>query len=441
MSTTTPAGDALRAALAELPARSRRGLDVKGDRVRLRMQFRGATKTALLEDVDAAILLRAEWRAMKGQGLMPDDHDDLSTVRDYALALFDRKRLDVSRKTRRRLSERGLDHWAQILRPWIEGPFANVPVHLLNRNRVEDAIRLRAEDHPKAAADELGALKAVLRFARSREAAIASAVLDIDAPVRVVREREALSLEDLDLLAWSAPAYAVRAILFAGTTGLRWNELVSLRTGDVDLEAGTVTIPDAGTKERQGDKVVDLFDDEVALLREQMATVRDVAVSRTSRLPARPVGCDLVFPARDGGRYAHHQFLRLVWYKARARAAATWQAERGVPRDPASPTPFTWLHPDTGRATGITPHDLRSTAVTLMMRADFPVEVTAARIGHHDGGALVRKIYDRSSARERTRGAVHGRPGLRAGGVDEAAAGRHYTPANAASPNRPEGIG
>jgi len=275
----------LRARLAELTPSMRRGLDVKGDRVRLRMEFRGATKTGYADDVDAALLLRADWRALKAQGLMPDERDDLTTLRDYALALLDRKRVDVSRKTRRRLSERGLDHWAQILRPWIEGPFANAPVDKLNRNRIDDWVRARAEDHPKAAADELGALKAVLRFARSREAAITGAVLDVEAPVWEVRKREALTIENLDLLAWSAPAYATRAILFAGTTGLRWNELVNLRTDDVDLDAGTVTIPDAGTKERAGDKVVDLFDDEVELLREQMTPVRDVADTRTAFLP------------------------------------------------------------------------------------------------------------------------------------------------------------
>jgi hypothetical protein len=93
--------------------------------------------------------------------------------------------------------------------------------------------------------------------------------------------------------------------------------------------------------------------------------------------------------------WSHFQFLRLVWYKATHRAAVAWRDQHGLPV--AVPTPFdgkgttaaaiAWREQHGHPAAMPTPfdhlqpHDLRTTAATLMRDAGFDREQAAARWG------------------------------------------------------------
>jgi integrase len=196
-------------------------------------------------------------------------------------------------------------------------------------------------------------------------------------------------------------------ILLAGTTGMRWGEFTGLVESEVDLEARTITLEPERTKEGRR-KIIDLTDEEIELLREQLAgPLRAVTPGATGALPGRPAGTPLVFPTRTGRPWRHWQWLRFVWYPARARAADNYRAAHGLELDAA--TPFD----------GRTPHDLRSTGIVLMLdRGMSPAEV-ATRIGHADGGALIAARYDRDMERRRlrTRAALP-TAGLRAAAAD-----------------------
>ena len=396
------------------------GVTQRGTSFQIRRRFPNRRYVATLGTADAVYATFVRWRQLREAGLTPDhDATRTETLRDAALDLYRAKSEQRSRKTKDRLSPRGLEWWARVLRPWMEGDHAATPLDLLDANAIDDAIAARAVDHPKSAADEATAFRAVVKRARKRGARFDDRLLMIDTVPRVVRRREALTAREVRLLAFCAPPYAVRLILFAATSGLRWSELTNMRDEWIEWTIGTVTIPAEFRKERQGDVVVPLFADELRLLAEQVGRLRPAESTPTSDLPARPAGSPYVFPAAEGGRYAHHQFLRLVWYKARARAADLSLAAG----DAAAAAKFERL----------TPHDLRSTAVTLMRQAGIGREDAATRIGHHDGGRLVAQVYDLSDGLDRLRGAMREvRGGSLLTHADDAA-GQAVTPAQDAT--------
>jgi hypothetical protein len=86
----------------------------------------------------------------------------------------------------------------------------------------------------------------------------------------------------------------------------------------------------------------------------------------------------------------------MVWYKALRRAALAWRDERGLTDD--APTPFD----------GFKVHWLRRTAATWMRQAGLPPELAAARLGHHDGGVLLLKLYRQLDEEQELREAIDG---------------------------------
>jgi integrase len=360
------------------------GVDQHGAGFRVRLRFPGRTHPHTetgFTTPDAANARALELRALRDAGLTPAAAPVELTLRQAADALLARKRTTVSRKTKRRLRQTGIAWWERALRPWREGEFADMPLSLLRRDRVEDAILARVLAAPKSGRDELDALKATLRHAGGRGARFELALLEIERPALTPRKRVALDVADLELLAESAPAYAYRMLLFAGTVGNRVGELFTLADDRVDLAGAAIFIPEDLCKEGV-DKWIELTGEEVTLLREQLL--------------ARPPSTPLVFPTKTGltwaGRYG--EFHKLVWAKACRRAAAAWRDERGVAG--TAVTPFCDLEP----------HDLRATAATLMRDAGFTREQAAARLGHADSGKLLDRIYDQGDRRARMRQAI-----------------------------------
>jgi len=209
-------------------------IQVRG--VRIRESYRTAQE-ANERALQLRLLRRSGLAAIRGA---PPREQTLGQTGE---ALLLRKRTIVSRKTKRKLREGGLEWWQRVTRPWTAGAYAGLPLSLLHRADVEDAIALRAREHPKAANDELYALKAILRYAGARGARYDQSILEIEPIARMRRVRRALGVAELELLASHAPAYAERLLLFLGTTGVRINEAFTLADDRVDLQAGEIFIP------------------------------------------------------------------------------------------------------------------------------------------------------------------------------------------------------
>jgi integrase len=249
------------------------------------------------------------------------------------------------------------------LQPWREGRFATVPVRALRAIDVEDYLLARAARHPTTARNELQGLKATLAHAAALGEPVPAGLLAIEPIAVQPRRGRALSFEQLELVCSLAPDYAWRLLRLAGTAGFRIGELFTLTDDRVDLPGRTIFVPAERCKERR-DKTIPLFDDEVALVREQLL--------------ARAPRTTLVFPTRTGRPWRYGHFHELVWSKARKAAETAWARER-----PREPNPFG----------GLRLHALRHTAATLMREANLSPELAAARLGHGDGGALLLRTY------------------------------------------------
>jgi integrase len=369
------------------------GVDRHGSGYRVRLSFAGSPHIETgLPTPDAANARVLQLKELRRLGLPPAAAPADSTLAEATEAFLTRKQ--VSGRGRK-LRARGLEHWQRSCKPWLEGDHAGTPLRLLRRQTLERACTARAAVAPTAARNELQALKAVLRYAAEPD--LDQSILTIEAIAVDPRTRRALAVEELELLAEQAPLYARRMLLLLGTTGLRCGEAFSLTDDRLDLQRATDDLPAHGTatvtaelaKERLA-KQVALDAQDVALLREQLL--------------ARAPGTRLVFPTATGRAWRYSQFHKLVWTKACRRAADVWRDERDLDED--APTPFCDL----------TPHDLRSTAATLMRAAGFTREEAADRLGHVDSGELLDRIYDQGNRGARAQRAIAAKAprGLRA---------------------------
>jgi integrase/recombinase XerD len=151
-------------------------------------------------------------------------------------------------------------------------------------------------------------------------------------------------------------------------TGLRASELVKLRLGDVNLEAGYLVAFGKGKKQR----IVPLGEAAVAMLRAYLETARPEFLTSSGR-PSE----DAVFLTRFGRRMARQSFWRIL--SAHARAA--------------------------GITKPISPHKLRHSFATHMIERGADLRSIQAMLGHADIGtteiythlsrAHLRTVYDK----------------------------------------------
>jgi integrase len=408
------------------------GVDRHGNGFRVRKQFPEPYDRWIEfhDTVEAANAAALELDRRRRAGLPPRiEHSD-PTLREACDLLLTRKRSQVSPKTNRKLTPRGIDYWERSTTPWREGEFANTPVSLLNRNRIEDTLLARGTVAPTSARNERQALFAALELAGERGASFDRRILAIEVVGVEPRRRRDLSLDELDFFVARVPAIGRRLVLAQGTIGNRIEELFLAEPDHVDRDAPGLFVPATNCKEHR-DKMVALTPEEVALFAEQLGGLHVVdPASPTSGLPTTPPGAPRIFTTsgmqvyptgtvrrtKEGPRpWNHTQFDRLVWQPAIRRAAADWREVHGLAdvvvagKLRPAPTPFEWyVDPakepadgrrrknDDGRRT-ITTHDLRATAITMMRDLGLTEAECAARVGHADGGKLVRAVYDQGN--------------------------------------------
>lgn len=404
------------------------GVDRHRDRYRVRKSFPGYGRIVEFYDsLDEAKFAAVELERRRKAGLPPRDADrDDPSLAELAARLLEQKASRVSPKTGRRLRPRSLEWWGRIVDPWAEGPLGRLGVSQLRRARVEDELAALAVSAVPEANNRLVGIKALLRLAEARGASIDSSILALAEFPHRPRARRALSAEELRFLAPRAPEHGRRALLFAGTVGMRWREVMTLTDARFDFAARTVFVP-AGLCKEAADKTIDLTPAEALLVREQQL--------------ARAPGAATIFARVKGGSWApdYGGWHRDVWAKAVRRAAAAWRERDGL--DPAAETPFQWQARDEADELlwdgddpvldALEPHDLRATAITLMRDAGFSREQTACRVGHADAGELIDRIYDRGDRRARAdvAGAIRKLPA--SGLLAQPGAQRAHTPADA----------
>jgi integrase len=228
-------------------------------------------------------------------------------------------------------------------------PLGDILVSKLNRRDVEALTISLAAHYPAAARNALSFLK---RCLRNSDARIDPRIYDIPAPAAPPpSDKHVLSRSEEDTLVRCLPGYFEPALRFSAMAAGRWGEVWGLTDDRVDLNGRTMFVPWHGCKEKR-DKLVELTDPEVRLLRAQMM--------------ARAPGTPYVFPTPRGRRITHTVFEK-QWQKGRTEAR--------LPK-------FKWSW-------------LRNTAISRMAENGMPPELIARRVGHNDGGALIYKLYRR----------------------------------------------
>lgn len=374
------------------------GVTPHGNGFRVRVRFgsgRRVSETFRTAEEANARVLELGRRKRAGQGPPAPKWDP--TLREAADELLEEKSTKVSVKSRKKLSSGTIRWWKLSLKPWREGSLADLPISLLVCESVEQQFLARAAEAPKVANDELGSLKATLRKAERKGAVYDKRLLQIEKVAYVVRERHALSVEELQFFLARAPEVGRDLLLINSTVGNRITELLTLEEDRVDLTKKTMFIPAHLNKERR-DKTIDLTDEECEVF--------------VDVLTGRRQGSRHVFVKEDGRPWLYERFHKRIWAVTLSRAIEEWATAHGL--DDHAPSPFVWpLYDEEGspilgedgvqKLGHLQPHDLRATAVTMMRDAGFTRDQAAARVGHGDQGDLVDGIYDKGDRQKRSK--------------------------------------
>jgi integrase len=198
------------------------------------------------------------------------------------------------------------------------------------------------------------------------------------------------------------------ALFTAAAIGLRRGEVMALRWCDVDLERGEVrvrqnlTAPNGvleiGATKTDGSMRDILIPDSLkaVLERQRAAMLEEAQISGETLRADGPV-----FATHHGGYgYPEHLNRALKWFIGWARAFVPQTLEDGT-QEPAEATLARFRRrcigvPEAHRSRletvlrdgatlpAISPHDLRHTAGTLMLRRGVPIEVVSKTLGHKD---------------------------------------------------------
>jgi integrase len=267
---------------------------------------------------------------------------------------------------RGKLRPRSIEFVEQSLHVWKTHPeLAATRLPRLRRPDVEDVVAARAAKHPRSAKNELEALKAVLRDARSRGQRVDPLLLEIPTVGHEPRAGRALTVDELYQLASWFPEHLKRLVLLAGQVGARQHVWFAMTDDMLDLDKSTIRIDRALAKNRKA-AVIHLTPVEVRLFREQLL--------------ARAADTPLVFPTITGRPWNRSGFSARAWKPA---------IEASLKETPDGPFE------------GFTFHLLRHTAGSLMALAGMDPAIAADRLGHTDGGALFLHTYRHLYEQER----------------------------------------
>jgi integrase len=249
------------------------------------------------------------------------------------------------------------------------------PLVALSAAEVEDAVSAVAATAPRQAQLALASVKMIVRDATRRKHRVDPGILELSPPRSNGRPVRFLTWQEVQKLAEWLPDRHARLVMVAALSGLRRGEVMALKWGDVDLDAGTLVVRAGKTEAAR--RSVDLPATAVELLREQAKALSEGLSSKASHgiasldasTPVAPgAGPSLsapVFPNNRGGHLDGHNFYNR-WFLPAARA-----------------TGFE----------GFTFHELRHTYASLLAAANVNPKVAAGLLGHADGGALFLRRY------------------------------------------------
>lgn len=240
-----------------------------------------------------------------------------------------------------------LSHFARF----VHAEVGDAEIGCIDLELLEDYVRSCSRLAARTVRRRLSTVSSLLRFLRDR-GYLAANPADLLCRPREPRDQAVCCTEaDLELLLAQVTDPAQRAMLLtAAAAGLRRSEILSLKVGDIDLDAGYLHVR-AG--KGQKDRTVPLSAQLRAALREHLRRRQDTR-------------CDALFPSSVGTPLSPTQLQRLF---------DRWLAAAGL------------------EAKGYTLRSLRHAAATRWMRAGMNLRDVQEMLGHEDVGTTSRYLH------------------------------------------------
>ncbi len=165
------------------------------------------------------------------------------------------------------------------------------------------------------------------------------------------REQKHLNEDEVESLKAACDTFSDQLIVYGLTyTGMRVGELCHMHPGWIQLKDGTITIP----RKENGwhPKIVKVMDKKTQQVKKEYCSNRIIPVLNPTLLRILE---DMV-----KYRYRLDMTPKQVWF----RLNQLWRK--------------------TGSKGGISPHMLRHTTLTMMVRKDYDITLVAAQAGHHN---------------------------------------------------------
>lgn len=283
-----------------------------------------------------------------------------------ALSFDDFFTTEMGRRANTSAHETMRKNWSNY-RAHLENQWGGVELSAITPERVEAWLAgLDPAEYPRLK-NPIQLFRSVMRAAHAR------GLIETDPAAKIVfkpardqavtsrrHEPHALTYEQLYRLAQAAEPEYYTAILFAGLTGVRAGELVELKTSDIDLGKGLISVERAARgegvhqtrgkpKTRKSIRQIPIAGELAGALAEQ--------ISQVEGLPGQ-----WLFPAPDGAQWSSNRFSRVV---IRASKNA------GLPHTSG--------------------HDLRHTAASLFLNHYRLSPVEAQDLMGHDSSAILQR--------------------------------------------------
>lgn len=206
---------------------------------------------------------------------------------------------------------------------------------------------------PATVRTDYSVLRAILSAAVASDIIAVSPCRGVKLPAADAPGPRFLTPEELMALSEAMPPEYSAMVLLAGVGGLRWSEVAGLRVGRIDFLRRTVEVVET-VKEVEGELIFDK--PKTRASHRTIAIPRFLADVLASHLASagRSSSDDLVFTAPEGGPLRGSSFRSRVWRPATSAAGFA----------------------------GLKFHELRHTAVALMVEADAHPRAIQERLGH-----------------------------------------------------------
>lgn len=314
------------------------------DRVSYQVQWRdhaGQQRAQRFRTRKDAEAFQAQLNLNKYQGLLPSREGTKVTFGDYAKRWQQRK--ETTAHGRKVSRPRTIKRRNEILRLHLLPVFSEQTLASITTGQINDQINTWQKTglKPRTIRNHIYVLRPILELAVSEQLITRNPVDGVELPEPDVVKRSALSPKQIQSLISEIPENFRAFVITGFMTGMRFDELASLRIGAFDFQNKSIHVEKSKTE--SGVRNIFLSEDEFKFLNSHISTARPATVPE-----------DLIFVTAKMRKINHSNFMKQIFKPAAQRA--------GIP--------------------DVTPHDMRRTHATFLAESGLDQTTVHIRMGH-----------------------------------------------------------